>query len=83
MPHYLYICMNVHVYVYVCLSGGICGQGWHVVDGNLRRDVDGWLVFAQVRLSAGFLHSLTLFCSAEWKAAGGCMKGKFLLLLLF
>lgn len=43
--------MNVHVYVDVCLCGGICGQGWHVFNGNLGREVHVWPVFAQVRLT--------------------------------
>lgn len=39
-------------------------------------------MFAHVRLSAGFLYSLSLFCSAECKAAGGCMKGKFVVVVV-
>lgn len=49
--------MNVHVYVYVCL---LCGQGWHVFDGNLAREVHEWPVFAHVRLSVlGFFFFFT------------------------
>lgn len=69
---YVYICMNVHVYVYVCL---LCGQGWHVFDGNLAREVHEWPVFAHVRLSVlgfffFFLHPMPLCqsagCTGSW-----------------
>lgn len=58
--------MNVHVYVGVCLLGGICGQGWHVFDGNLGREVHEWPVFAHVRLSVfgGFFIYLFIFLRA-------------------
>lgn len=64
--------MNVHVYVYVCL---LCGQGWHVFDGNLAREVHEWPVFAHVRLSVlgfffFFLHPMPLCqsagCTGSW-----------------
>lgn len=57
--------MNVHVYVYVCLCGGICGQGWYVFDGSLGKEVHEWPVFAHVRLSVlGF--TFLVFISQRW-----------------
>lgn len=38
------MCMSMHVYVYVCVCGGICGHGWHMFDGNLWREVHEWPV---------------------------------------
>lgn len=33
------MCMKVHVFICVCLSGGVSGAGQHVVDGNVIRSI--------------------------------------------